>query len=575
MGNKKNQKAVPFSFIELSLIDKSDFNPRKNFDENELSELSLSIKEKGVIQPIVVRPKGERFEVVCGERRYRASLLAGVETIPACVRELSDEDAEEFAITENLQRKDVAPLEEAAAFSKLMEKGKYDVSALVVKFGKSEAFIRGRIKLLGLNQQFAQMLEENLINIGVANILATCDKDLQESIYKEHYNSNCQPYFNWTNYRSSQLQRAIENTYSTSLKEYFFDMDECKNCPFNSSAFSLFSHEDEGGKCLKRSCITEKNDNYVYDAALKLQEENPNLSLCRDTSWSTNSAAVARLVEDGHEVVLVNLSSDYSLDEPIKPNKEDYENDEDYEDAMKDFEEEEREYDEAVAERNECLQNGELRAFIQIESKKVRIAYGRVKDIVEKRENALESESEKPSSDTLNDSMRLEISKLEKKIQRNDEICNEKIGTDQKEFVKKMKVVDTNLVDIEWALLYRFLIRNMDEKAFAKLGLDMKQYKLEYEDLLTLSENQKALIIRAFIMSNLSEICLPISKIMQNNPLRAFLDLHEANQVREIDSKWQDYYKKRNDRLEERIVAMQKGVEKDEVIPVDNNNTVE
>ena len=242
---------------------------------------------------------------------------------------------------------------------------------------------------------------------------------------------------------------------------------------------------------------------------------------------------------------------------------------------MKDFEEEEREYDEAVAERNECLQNGELRAFIQIESKKVRIAYGRVKDIVEKRENALESESEKPSSDTLNDSMRLEISKLEKKIQRNDEICNEKIGTDQKEFVKKMKVVDTNLVDIEWALLYRFLIRNMDEKAFAKLGLDMKQYKLEYEDLLTLSENQKALIIRAFIMSNLSEICLPISKIMQNNPLRAFLDLHEANQVREIDSKWQDYYKKRNDRLEERIVAMQKGVEKDEVIPVDNNNTVE
>ena len=76
-------------------------------------------------------------------------------------------------------------------------------------------------------------------------------------------------------------------------------------------------------------------------------------------------------------------------------------------------------------------------------------------------------------------------------------------------------------------------------------------------------------------MSNLSEICLPISKIMQNNPLRAFLNLHEANQVCEIDSKWQDYYKKRNDRLEERIVAMQKGVEKDEVIPVDNNNAVE
>ena len=561
MGNKKNQKTVPFSFIELSLIDKSNFNPRKHFDENELTELSVSIKEKGVIQPIVVRSKGERFEVVCGERRYRASLLAGIETIPACIRDLSDEEAEEFAITENLQRKDVSPLEEATAFSKLLEKGKYDVNGLVAKFGKSEAFIRGRIKLIRLNQQFAQMLEENLINIGIANILATCDEDLQESIYKEHYDSNCPPYSSWINFRQTQLQKAIEGAYSANLSNYSFDKTECENCPFNSSAFSLFAQEGEGGKCLKRSCVTEKNDNYIYSTALALQEENPNLSLCRDTHWNTNPTVVARLIEDGHEVLLVNLSNNYSLDEPVKPNNDDYESEGEYEDALNDYEEEIREYDEAIAERNECLQNGEIRAFIQIESKNARIAYAKAGNVVEEQENTPEEVIGSTSSNTLADDKKNEIAKLQAKVKRNGEICNEKIGIDQKASVKAMEINDTTLVAIEWALMYRFMLRNIDTETFEKLGLGKEKYNLNYSDLLELSDEQKALIVRSYIISNLSEIYLSNSMVMQDNSLRAFLTLHNEDKVREIENEWQGYYKKRNDRLEERIAALQKEAE--------------
>ena len=103
--------------VALANIQPSGFNPRKRFDETSLYELAESIKRQGVLQPITVRPVDgtDRYGIVFGERRYRASVIAGRDEIPAIVSELSDEEAEEMAITENLQRKDVTPVEEAAA----------------------------------------------------------------------------------------------------------------------------------------------------------------------------------------------------------------------------------------------------------------------------------------------------------------------------------------------------------------------------------------------------------------------------------------------------------------------------
>lgn len=103
----------------LESIQPSGYNPRKNFDEASLAELAESIRQQGVLQPIGVRPIADnRMEIVFGERRYRASLMAGLEEIPAIVMEISDETAEEMAVTENLQRKDVTPIEEATRLPK-------------------------------------------------------------------------------------------------------------------------------------------------------------------------------------------------------------------------------------------------------------------------------------------------------------------------------------------------------------------------------------------------------------------------------------------------------------------------
>lgn len=373
MGNQKKQKkaALGFSVISLSLIDRNSFNPRKVFNEEALEELALSIKGKGVIQPIVVRPVGNRYEIVCGERRFRASLIAGMENIPACIKELSDDEAEEYAITENLQRKEVSPLEEAEAFSKLVSGGKYDINSLVIKFGKSEAFIRGRLKLVNLIMEFRNMLEKDAINIGVAGVLACYPNDLQNKIYIEHFDENCLGWQSWINYKASRVQYAIEDTYSTKLEKYAFDKEECKNCPYNNATFSLFV---EGvGTCAKRECLTEKNAMYIYQQVIDMQNANPGFGICKHPCLSTNANVIEKLQENGYEVQTIYATNDY--EEPELPSRDEYENEDDFNDAMNEYEEEKQEYENAIEDRNALVAAGDIKPYIQVGMNEVKIVY--------------------------------------------------------------------------------------------------------------------------------------------------------------------------------------------------------
>ena len=136
------QSVVENNIVSVALmnIQPSSYNPRKHFDEVSLAELAESIRQQGVLQPIGVRPIADtdRFEIVFGERRYRAALMAELTEISAVILHVSDETAAEMAVTENLQRKDVTPIEEANAYQKLMESGRYDVQSLAEQFGYSK-----------------------------------------------------------------------------------------------------------------------------------------------------------------------------------------------------------------------------------------------------------------------------------------------------------------------------------------------------------------------------------------------------------------------------------------------------
>ena len=165
---KDNNKPME---IEVSEIKPNPYQPRRVFDEAKLQELAASIKEFGVVQPLVVRPKGKSYELVAGERRFRASKLAKQSTIPAIVRTMSDEQMMEIAVLENLQREDLTPLEEAQAYQTLMEKLSLTQAQVAAKLGKSRPYIANYLRLLGLPAPIKEALNAGKLSMGQARTI--------------------------------------------------------------------------------------------------------------------------------------------------------------------------------------------------------------------------------------------------------------------------------------------------------------------------------------------------------------------------------------------------------------------
>lgn len=225
-----------FHLIPLDCIRASHTNPRKRFDAVALEELAKSITQLGLAQPILVRPIaydlldpsiGTRYEIVAGERRFRASTLAGMATIPAIVRDLSDAAALEFQVIENLQRADLHPLEEAEGYEALIRAHGLTPDALAIKVGKSKAYIYGRLKLRALVPAACQAFYDGLLTAStalfiarippVANLQARATKDITDG---------------WNGVMPTRrAQQHIEATYMLRLKDASFQLDDATLCP--------------------------------------------------------------------------------------------------------------------------------------------------------------------------------------------------------------------------------------------------------------------------------------------------------------------------------------------------------
>ena len=167
--------------VKISEIDPNIGQPRKKFDEDELLELAESIKIHGVIQPIIVTKRGKRYEIIAGERRWRASKLAGLTKIPAVIREYTDKEIMEVSLIENIQRQDLNPIEEAVAFKNLIDEYKMKQDDLAERVSKSRSAITNALRLLKLDDKVKAMLAEGLISTGHARaLLAIEDKNKQQ-----------------------------------------------------------------------------------------------------------------------------------------------------------------------------------------------------------------------------------------------------------------------------------------------------------------------------------------------------------------------------------------------------------
>jgi len=153
--------------------------PRKHFGQDELEELAASISSVGIIEPLVLRKKGDKFEIIAGERRWRAAQLAGLEKVPVVIKDVADDDVLELALIENLQREDLNPIEEAIAYQDLISRHNYRQEDLAKKLGKSRAAITNAIRLLGLPESVQQYLVDGKISAGHARALLSVRKKTQ------------------------------------------------------------------------------------------------------------------------------------------------------------------------------------------------------------------------------------------------------------------------------------------------------------------------------------------------------------------------------------------------------------
>lgn len=259
---------MPFVALPVGLIDESPTNPRTHFDAGALAELAESIVRFGVLQPILVRPRGERYELVAGHRRFRATRSIPLETIPAIVQELGDKEVLEVQVVENLQRADLHPLEEAEGYARLLREFGYDADSLALKIGKSRSYVYGRMKLAVLCDEVkAAMYDGKLPHSHALLIARIADPKLQKKAL-----AICLDGFQWRgeaiSYRDAK--NRLEQGFTKMLGGASFDPADaelvpaagaCAVCPYRAGNLPDFDATDEDADadvCTHTPCYDAK-----------------------------------------------------------------------------------------------------------------------------------------------------------------------------------------------------------------------------------------------------------------------------------------------------------------------------
>lgn len=454
MKTETKTTAPTFKMIPLSDIAIGKTNPRKDFDQETSQELIDSVREKGVLQPVIVRASGKGYELVCGERRYRAAKAVQVAikdrtTIPAMIRELSDDEVIELQIIENLQRKDVHPMEEASAFKQLMDSKKFNIEEIAKRVGKSGNYVAQRLKLNDIIPEYQKAFYQNKLSLISMTKLFKISKEDQKDMFKEQMHGNG---------GKIQIDDSDIKEYSGNLNDAPFDtndpgldkkMGACGSCQNNTASNTLlFPEGAAGATCLLKSCFKNKAA-IAYDNELKKAKEDPSVALI-SLSYEAGKEA-KELIKKGLKVIVNGYNSSVEqMEKPDMPERKDYEenlDDGDYdspEEMEKEYSNALRDYQEELESYEKAISSGKyIKAFVVEGNDKGKFAYVKLKKAAavssgNKSESGTK-EKKKEDIKMTDADVKAEIERINENSKRKHEIESEKLQISAYETIEKSK----------------------------------------------------------------------------------------------------------------------------------------
>lgn len=531
--------------LDIATVRPSTDNHRKTFNDASLQELAESIREVGVLQAIAVRPRTEGgYEIIYGERRYRASLLAGAKTIKAAVyNNVTDDEAEDMSLSENLQREQVRPTEEARAFKRLLEKGRYDIYSLAGRFGRSEKYIYTRLKLNELYAPVGELLDNETITISVAEEISTYEPNIQKDVYEKHLKEGNGE--DWTGYTLNLFKRYFEKYYTTDLEQYKFDKTECKACVHNAANYNLFAEHNGCGHCTNRKCLEAKNAAHVAKETEKLLKSDPKLVVARPYYGSRNDMALQKLDKKGHEIKELdyNVSAREFPKAPEAPKKERFTEPKEYKQAVETFERRNEEYARKVEELGRMKEEGRIKTYVRVGQTEPELCYVEIN----RKETAP-----------------VTIGTLQERDKRFRQLSIEKTVADTKKIVRENDYPESPFTQYEDGMVYFAMLTQLQRKHYPLCGIKDQPTPLDEKQRMKivakLTDAQKTVIKRDFISHFLCE-----NGYGDNNAsklLRDFANMHFPDQYGLAKATHEEEYQKRHERLEERIKEMKKAEKK-------------
>lgn len=539
----EKMRTFPCYEIPLELIDPNPNNPRTYFGDEELLQMAATIERYGVIQPVLVYPvKNEqtgitRFTLVHGERRTRASIIAGKSTIPAFIRELETDQIKALAVLENIQRVNISEFELANVFYKMQNEENKEIVVIADAFGVSPTFVRNRILLLELIDELRALVDEEAITISMALELCKYNQEIQTDVYEKHLKANCEQ-SSWRPLKKAEFVKKMVETYSMELDGYSFSKEDCNACAYNTGRQKDLFGDVMNCRCMKPSCLMAKVNINLYELIMTTIEGDPLLSVAI-RSKIYNKEVVDWLKKSEIKIREIDYSNCYfdAPRKPTEPTKEQFPTDQKMEIGQKQYQAALETYQSKMAEVAEKISAGKLKCYLLVRDRDFMYVYEDLEQSAKQIEDPVKT--------------------LQIQDESNLENARGNIIKNTVKVFHETKVPVTDITASEEKYLYLAMLDSIRNK-FLPL-LRFKQIAERADDtakiavINKLSSKQKILIKRVFLMSALS-MAGPDSP--RYALLEEFAQTFYPDQFAEIKERYMEQYAKRHSAIEAKIAEI-------------------